>query len=124
MFPEVDTHIYREMDPLIKKESEERLPCADGSATEDLGSKSSQPSDQQSETLNLTKVFTFTLHFNFQSSFAHLQHELCAANEQWRRRRRNASDPESSPFSSLKSCHQVNQTLALKPSEPMHFEEN
>jgi len=45
------------MDPGIKKESEERVTCADASlsAAEDLGSKSSQPSDQQSETLNLTK---------------------------------------------------------------------
>ena len=47
------------MDPGIKKESEERVTCGDGvlSAPEDLGSKSSQSSDQQSETLNLTKVF-------------------------------------------------------------------
>ena len=65
-FSEVDRHIYGEMDPGIKKESEERVTCADASlsAAEDLGSKSSQPSDQQSETLNLTKVFQFTLRFN------------------------------------------------------------
>ena len=79
-------YTYGEMEPGIKNESEERVTCADGSlsAAEDLGSNSSQPSDQQSETLNLTKVFQFTLQFNYHSSFVqrliskdHSQCELC-----------------------------------------------
>merc|ERR1719341_1279301 len=52
--------MYEGMDPGIKRECEERVTCGGGGsgggiASEDLGSKLTQPADQQSETLNLTK---------------------------------------------------------------------
>ena len=121
-----------EMDPGIKKESEERVTCADGSfslsaAPEDLGSKSNQPSDQQSETLNLTKVFKFTFYTSIRSNFhSSIVQRLISkddrsvsANERGGERR-NASDPESSPISPLKSRHQVNLILSIKPCHPQN----
>merc|ERR1719341_1426844 len=52
--------MYEGMDPGIKRECEERVTCGGGGsgggiASEDLGSKLTQPADHQSETLNLTK---------------------------------------------------------------------
>ena len=57
-------YMYEGMDPGIKRECEERVTCGGGGsgggiASEDLGSKLTQPADQQSETLNLTKVLLF-----------------------------------------------------------------
>ena len=69
---------YEGMDPGIKRESEERVTCANGgtsgTATEDLGSKTTQLADQQSETLNLTKVLIFS---GFSVVVMHANHVVC-----------------------------------------------
>ena len=66
--------MYEGMDPGIKRECEERVTCGGGGsgggiASEDLGSKLTQPADQQSETLNLTKVLLFSVFHYLQTSY-------------------------------------------------------
>ena len=66
--------MYEGMDPGIKRECEERVTCGGGGsgggiASEDLGSKLTQPADHQSETLNLTKVLLFSVFHYLQTSY-------------------------------------------------------